>query len=1374
MKKRIFFIVIIIVLLAGVTLFIFRHEIIGHALKITIHKKTNETITLNIGDINYSVLNSTVSFCNSKLIFDSTYINKDKTIELSELDFDEIRIENLSILRLIFKREFVAHKFIITKPSLWFSENNNPIHFKEKPKEIVNSLKEKPDLLGELVIILDEFEITNGVIDIKQIINSEEHSGSVEFQLLLSNINTSKENVVIENRLLFAEKHFVKLSNFKYFLPSGDKISFDSSVFETGLNSLVTNNIKVELLSNSIHAKFNPIIAEVHELLIDGIDLEALESMHDINIDSIAITDVNLDITEVDSDILKAISDTSQHKFNPFKVLKSFNLGAFTLNNINLLNHSKDGDTIINLEDLNFVVKDIKLDSTLLANKLPDVDYGSILLSSGVVKVLEKESGLAINLNNFRFTENNGVISIIELQIRDHKAKGSSMFIMDVDSIDIAGVFIKEFVSGKTSKIDILITNPKVDVDLGQSSHSKSEKKDIVFDKFEISNVQITNGLIHLFKKDKLDVVVNGFDFSSGQMHLNNLNKLHEINTDNLTLTTTDFKIHLQKNGLDVTSGSLSFLNNKLEVNNISTNINDKSSINSAVFVKQLQLGDINIGKIITDKKIGLNYIKVIKPRITGKLDLASNKSKNSQNDSSQNISYIVDIDNFQLLNGKVDLELMVKEDDVKIQSGLDIIVDNINIADSKDTTWLSNLLWNIKLSQSTIDYQDYLISCKNIESDKAKKLLSVLDVEIIDNLKSITKSRVDIRKLSIKSVNLSGLEYNTIIKKQTPVVKSIFIDNPYFDLRIDNQNPKRKTEEGGNKKPLPFTVDDFEISNLSFKLEKHDSVSVSNFSLVSLDFKYDMTSVDDIVSGLHYFSATDFLFSDTIKNAFAVVKKLNYNEQLHKISIAGVAGGSINKQLEIDNYLSYQSSGVGISGIEISSTSPYDVGISAIEIDDFVLNIEDKKRVKSKTEEKSKRKIELPKFFNSLIISEITGLNIDISHATVTDTSVNNLTLTKLGLMIDSVRVDSNTFINNDYNFVKTISIKLGDNSFVSSDSLYETSITNVSYNFAENTLEVDSLLMKPRYEWAEFFKKAKFQTGMMDVVAGQIVCSNFRLDKLLDDGSIHLGGVDVYGLDTRIFRNKKYKMNPDKYVKMPQEALLSAPKVITIDSLKTHDAYIKYRQLSEKSVVPGELFLNEVDLTVFNINNDLKVIDQTSVMVANFKGKLIGESNIDMKMTIPILSTANDFWVTGHVEEIDFTKLSSLTQNLVGITMASGTGELDIPLITGNSTSSEGSILFKYKKLKIELYDREKAENASGLGGSMANLLLNDIFIKSKNPGFLGKTRPGEVYFKRDTQKSIVYYTWKSILSGLMSTMGYNNKEQRQEKRALRRKRK
>ena len=206
----------------------------------------------------------------------------------------------------------------------------------------------------------------------------------------------------------------------------------------------------------------------------------------------------------------------------------------------------------------------------------------------------------------------------------------------------------------------------------------------------------------------------------------------------------------------------------------------------------------------------------------------------------------------------------------------------------------------------------------------------------------------------------------------------------------------------------------------------------------------------------------------------------------------------------------------------------------------------------------------------------------------------------------------------------------------------------------------------------------------------------------------------------------------------------------------------------------MPGEIFLSKFNLSVANISNELSVLDTNSLMVAKLNAMLLGEAVLKLNINFPLLSSTDEYEVSGNISELDFTKLNSMTQNLAGITMKKGTGGVDIPLIRGNNVSSDGSILFKYKKLKIELYDRDKAQNTSGLTGSMANLLLNDIFIRSNNPGFLGKTRQGEVYFKRNTQKSIVYNIWKSVFSGIMSTMGYNNKEQRQEKKARRRSKK
>jgi hypothetical protein len=63
--------------------------------------------------------------------------------------------------------------------------------------------------------------------------------------------------------------------------------------------------------------------------------------------------------------------------------------------------------------------------------------------------------------------------------------------------------------------------------------------------------------------------------------------------------------------------------------------------------------------------------------------------------------------------------------------------------------------------------------------------------------------------------------------------------------------------------------------------------------------------------------------------------------------------------------------------------------------------------------------------------------------------------------------------------------------------------------------------------------------------------------------------------------------------------------------------------------------------------------------------------------------------------------------------------------------------------------------------------SFLANEIFLKSNNPRFARKVRLGEVYCKRDDQKSIFNYLWKGLLSGIESTLGYNNREQRKEKK-------
>lgn len=161
------------------------------------------------------------------------------------------------------------------------------------------------------------------------------------------------------------------------------------------------------------------------------------------------------------------------------------------------------------------------------------------------------------------------------------------------------------------------------------------------------------------------------------------------------------------------------------------------------------------------------------------------------------------------------------------------------------------------------------------------------------------------------------------------------------------------------------------------------------------------------------------------------------------------------------------------------------------------------------------------------------------------------------------------------------------------------------------------------------------------------------------------------------------------------------------------------------------------------------------------------MNESRMTVDLSIPLDKDDDNFWIRGNVEKLDLRKFNSMTENLFGISIVRGKGGLDIPLIKMNDIHSKGTINFEYKKLKLAMYNRNKAKLQKGIGSGLIEFMLNGVLVKSNNPTFLGKPRTGDVYFERNDQRSFFNYIWKSTMSGLMTTMGFYNKELRGEKK-------
>ncbi|MDZ7682012.1 MAG: hypothetical protein U5J63_09965 [Fodinibius sp.] len=88
----------------------------------------------------------------------------------------------------------------------------------------------------------------------------------------------------------------------------------------------------------------------------------------------------------------------------------------------------------------------------------------------------------------------------------------------------------------------------------------------------------------------------------------------------------------------------------------------------------------------------------------------------------------------------------------------------------------------------------------------------------------------------------------------------------------------------------------------------------------------------------------------------------------------------------------------------------------------------------------------------------------------------------------------------------------------------------------------------------------------------------------------------------------------------------------------------------------------------------------------------------------------------------------------------------------MTLNADSAKGNAILRYRDLKISLLDRET--NEQNFSKKVTSLLANTFKVKRDNAG--PNPRKATIEFEHNSKKSVFNYWWKSLLSGLKTSIG------------------
>jgi hypothetical protein len=415
-------------------------------------------------------------------------------------------------------------------------------------------------------------------------------------------------------------------------------------------------------------------------------------------------------------------------------------------------------------------------------------------------------------------------------------------------------------------------------------------------------------------------------------------------------------------------------------------------------------------------------------------------------------------------------------------------------------------------------------------------------------------------------------------------------------------------------------------------------------------------------------------------------------------------------------------------------------------------------------SEEKHKEKIlsiPLPKGLHSIEIGEFITENakldfIDCSCDSIIVNSFPTCDIFIKHILVDSTHKGKTRLFNAD-----DIRITLGTFSLPMRNGMNKLSFGEIGFSTASSELYINDFHLEPLYSKFDYTRKLGFQTDWADVRVSRLILRRINLPSLLSEGKITVGLVEIDSAFLNDYRDKRVALKPGYTPPMPQELLRKLTTYLRIDTVLLKSGRINYEEQTGK--VPGKLFFDKVNVTFTGLTNDSMLLK--AGLVSELKGTLylMGTGKIDAMLRLHLSDLRNAFYFSAQMGPFDLVEVNPMVSNLLGVKVVSGkVKKVIIPLVKADDDFATGTMQLYYNDLAIDILDKEQTTWAKIKTGVMG-WVVNDLIVSNDNPAKSGEMKTGAIHASRKKELGFPNYLWRSVFSGLKSTVGINSEEQK-----------
>ena len=411
-------------------------------------------------------------------------------------------------------------------------------------------------------------------------------------------------------------------------------------------------------------------------------------------------------------------------------------------------------------------------------------------------------------------------------------------------------------------------------------------------------------------------------------------------------------------------------------------------------------------------------------------------------------------------------------------------------------------------------------------------------------------------------------------------------------------------------------------------------------------------------------------------------------------------------------------------------------------------------------TENKYKNPYELIKnTMISLNVKDIIFKNTTLCIQIDSATNKNRQFVFLSNFYVKNLMIDAASQTNHHPFYADDIGLSIRDFSFTNKDSSYNFKIEECTASSASKSFSVYNLAISPRFPEQNFCDKYGYQKTRYDFTFKSLILKNFDFEGFIYHQVFRSELLEINKMKSNINLNKKFKINPFRERKFPQQIPFDLTLPLTINKIKVMNSEINYSELLQQNDLRWNISFNKLEGEIDNFTNEKKEINQNKLLKIDFDFLLNNEAKTNLSLGLFYADHKRSFYCNGEMGAYNLAKLNAILKPLTKIEIANcKLKKLQIKL-KGDEMGVNANISMKYKNLRVKVLAVDSRDNQLK-HQKMYSFLANVMVLSNDNPSVYGKFVQPQFYLARKPQQGFFNLIWKSILKGCKESIGYSEK--------------